>query len=455
MTAPSAWVNDANATLLTDLYELTMLQAYLEEDLDQQAVFDLFVRRLPANRNYLIACGLDDVLRYLETLHFTAEALEYLASLGQFSKEFLDWLGALRFGGDVYAVAEGTPIFADEPILEVVAPLPQAQLVETFLLNQISFQTMIASKAARVVTAAAGRDIVEFGLRRLHGTDAGMKAARACFVAGATSTSNVLAGQVYGIPVTGTMAHSYIEAHDAELDAFRAFASVFPQAILLVDTYDTLGGVGNVVRLAEELGDDFQIRGVRLDSGDLVQLAKASRRTLDEAGLHNVGIFASGSLDEYAVADLVAKEAPISGFGVGTRMGVSADAPFLDSAYKLVGYAGRARMKLSMNKSSLPSRKQVLRVESGLQASHDIIALHDEHLEGRPLLSKVMQAGKRLPTSRRSLPQIREHAHTELAKLPQRLLDLKPADPPYRVQLSPGLQAEIDQLRRDLEPVGG
>ena len=455
MTTRNAWVNDANAALLTDLYELTMLQAYLEESLDRQAVFDLFVRRLPANRNYLIACGLDDVLRYLETLHFTADALEYLASLGQFSKEFLGWLGAFRFDGDVYAVAEGTPIFADEPILVVVAPLPQAQLVETFLLNQISFQTMIASKAARVVTAAAGRDVVEFGLRRLHGTDAGMKAARACFVAGATSTSNVLAGQVYGIPVTGTMAHSYIEAHDAELDAFRAFASVFPQAILLVDTYDTLGGVRNVVRLAEELGDDFQIRGVRLDSGDLVQLAKASRRTLDEAGLHNVEIFASGSLDEYAVADLVAKEAPIAGFGVGTRMGISADAPFLDSAYKLVGYAGRARMKLSAEKSNLPGQKQVWRIESGSQASHDIIGLHDEGIDGRPLLSKVIQAGKRLPASHRSLPHIREHAHTELAKLPDRLTSLDAAQPPYRVELSAQLQGQIDRLRHDLEPVGG
>ncbi|MCZ6736155.1 MAG: nicotinate phosphoribosyltransferase [Planctomycetota bacterium] len=454
MTAPSAWVNDTNAALLTDLYELTMLQAYLEKGLDQQAVFDLFVRRLPANRNYLIACGLDDVLRYLETLHFTAEALEYLASLGQFSKKFLDWLGALRFGGDVYAVAEGTPIFADEPILEVVAPLPQAQLVETFLLNQINFQTMIASKAARVVTAAAGRDVVEFGLRRLHGTDAGMKAARACFVAGASSTSNVLAGQVYGIPVTGTMAHSYIEAHDSELDAFRAFASVFPQAILLVDTYDTLGGVGNVVRLAEELGDDFQIRGVRLDSGDLAALARESRRILDQAGLHDVEVFASGSLDEYAVADLVAKAAPIAGFGVGTRMGVSADAPCLDTAYKLVGYAGQARMKLSAEKSNLPGQKQVWRIESGSQASHDIIGLHDEGLEGRPLLCKLIQGGKRLPVSGRSLPQIREHAQTELANLPERLTSLDAAQPPYRVELSAQLQGQIDRLRHDLEPVG-
>ncbi|MCZ6446232.1 MAG: nicotinate phosphoribosyltransferase [Planctomycetota bacterium] len=454
MTAPSAWVNDTNAALLTDLYELTMLQAYLEKGLDQQAVFDLFVRRLPANRNYLIACGLDDVLRYLETLHFTAEALEYLASLGQFSKKFLDWLGALRFGGDVYAVAEGTPIFADEPILEVVAPLPQAQLVETFLLNQINFQTMIASKAARVVTAAAGRDVVEFGLRRLHGTDAGMKAARACFVAGASSTSNVLAGQVYGIPVTGTMAHSYIEAHDSELDAFRAFASVFPQAILLVDTYDTLGGVGNVVRLAEELGDDFQIRGVRLDSGDLAALARESRRILDQAGLHDVEVFASGSLDEYAVADLVAKAAPITGFGVGTRMGVSADAPCLDTAYKLVGYAGQARMKLSAEKSNLPGQKQVWRIESGSQASHDIIGLHDEGIDGRPLLVKVMQGGRRLPPGCVTLPQICDHAQSEMAKLPKRLLSVDSAQPSYCVELSLGLQVEIDRLRRDLQPIG-
>jgi nicotinate phosphoribosyltransferase len=436
--------------MLTDLYELTMLQAYYELGLADEAVFDLFVRRLPASRNFLVACGLDDVLHYLETLSFSDRALGYLASLGTFSESFLHELGSFRFEGDVYAVPEGTPVFANEPVLEVVAALPQAQLVETFVLNQVSFQTLIASKAARVVKAAHGHTVVEFGLRREHGTDAGMKAARACFVAGVGATSNVLAGQVYGIPVVGTMAHSYVEAHDTELESFRAWASVFPDSILLVDTYDTLEGVRNVIRLARELGDDFAVRGVRLDSGDLARLAGEARRLLDEAGLSGVEIFASGSLDEHIVADLVAAGAPITGFGVGTRLGVSADHPYLDTAYKLSGYAGQARMKLSTGKANLPGRKQVYRVESGSppQASHDLIALHDEPLEGRGLLVKVMEAGRRLPAAKADLAAINAHACGELARLPAALRTLAPADPPYRVELSPGLRAELDRLRK-------
>ncbi len=438
----SAWVDDGNAALLTDLYQLTMLQAYFREGLGDEAVFDLFVRRLPAERNYLIACGLDDALHYLESLSFSAEALGYLSSLGGFSKDFLASLADLRFRGDVWAVPEGTPVFANEPIVEVVAPLPEAQLVETFLLNQISFQTLVASKAARVVTAAGGRGVTEFGLRRLHGTDAGMKAARACFIAGVGATSNVLAGAVYGIPVTGTMAHSYVEAHDSELDAFRAFVSLYPDSILLVDTYDTLRGVENVVRLARELGEAFRVRAVRLDSGDLAGLAVEARRRLDDAGLEGVEIFASGSLDEYCVQRLIASGAPINGFGVGTRMGVSADQPSLDTAYKLVGYAGRPRMKLSTDKSNLPGRKQVFRTDT-----HDVIALHDEPGDGQALLLKVMEEGRRLPAGTRTLPQIAEHARAEAQRLPAALRRLEPADPPYRVDLSPGLAAEVERLR--------
>jgi nicotinate phosphoribosyltransferase len=436
--------------MLTDLYELTMLQAYMELGLADEAVFDLFVRRLPAGRNYLVACGLDDVLHYLETLSFSERALDYLASLGTFSRRFLDTLASFRFEGDVYAVPEGTPVFANEPILEVVASLPQAQLVETFVLNQISFQTLIASKATRVVTAAGGRKLVEFGLRREHGTDAGMKAARACFVAGVGATSNLLAGQAYGIPVVGTMAHSFVKAHDTEPEAFRAWASVFPDSILLVDTYDTLDGVRNVIRLAEELGEAFAVRGVRLDSGDLARLSADARCLLDEAGLGGVEIFASGSLDEHIVADLVAAGAPITGFGVGTRLGVSADHPYLDTAYKLSGYAGRARMKRSTGKANLPGRKQVYRVEAGSppKASYDVIALDHEPLEGRRLLVKVMEAGRRLPAGRADLAAIGEHARSEIARLPDALRTLAPADPPYPVKLSSGLKAELDRLRK-------
>ena len=251
------------------------------------------------------------------------------------------------------------------------------------------------------MTAAGGRGVTEFGLRRLHGTDAGMKAARACFIAGVGATSNVLAGAVYGIPVTGTMAHTYVEAHDSELDAFRAFVSLYPDSILLVDTYDTLRGVENVVRLARELGEAFRVRAVRLDSGDLAGLAVEARRRLDDAGLAGVEIFASGSLDEYCVQRLISSGAPINGFGVGTRMGVSADQPSLDTAYKLVGYAGRPRMKLSTDKSNLPGRKQVFRTDT-----HDVIALHDEPGDGQALLVKGMKAGRRLPAGTRTLPQI-------------------------------------------------
>ncbi len=452
MTAPRPWVDDTSAALFTDLYELTMLQAYLEKDLQEEAVFDLFIRRMPAKRNYLIACGLDDVLTYLETLSFSDDAIGYLRSLDLFSPRLLDWLGTFRFQGDVYALAEGTPVFAAEPIVQVVAPLPEAQLIETFLLNQISFQTLIASKAARVVTAAGDRTVVDFGLRRMHGTDAGMKAARACYAAGITATSNVLAGRVYGIPVSGTMAHSFVESHDRELDAFRAFASIYPQSILLVDTYDTLEGVRNVVRLARELGDGFRVRGVRLDSGDLAKLAVEARQILDDAGLGGVGIFASGGLDESSVADLLARGAPISGFGVGTRMGVSADQPYLDSVYKISAYAHTGRLKLAEGKETLPGHKQVFRVETESRASHDVIGLHDEPIAGRPLLAKVMEEGVRLPAGHVSLSEIRAHAHTALATLPERLRSLQPADPPYEVRLSAGLEAEMERLKRIMRP---
>ncbi len=455
MTAPGAWVDDASAALLTDLYELTMLQAYVEEGLTGEAVFDLFVRRLPGNRNYLVACGLDNVLHYLETVRFSPEALGYLRSLEQFSKGFVEWLEIFRFRGDVYAVPEGTPVFANEPIMQVVASLPEAQLIETFALNQIHLQTLMASKAARVVAAAGGRTVIDFGLRRMHGADAGLKAARAFSIVGVAATSNVLAGQVYGLPVVGTMGHSYVEVHDDELEALRAFGSVYPEAILLVDTYDTLEGVRKVIRLARELGDAFGARGVRLDSGDLAALSREARRMLDEAGLQRVEIFASGSLDENAIADLLAAGAPITGFGVGGRMGVSEDAPCLDTAYKLAAYDGKPRMKLSPDKANLPGRKQVFRVERAGEASHDVIGLHDEENEGRPLLEPVMKQGRRLEAGRRSLESIRARYREESAKLPGRLLGLDAADPPYRIDRSPGVEDEIDRLRRELEPAAG
>jgi nicotinate phosphoribosyltransferase len=446
---PSAWVNDSNAVLLTDLYELAMLQAYFEEGMEKEAVFELFPRRLPERRNYLVACGLDDVLHYLETLSFPPEAIAGLSRLGRFSDRFLERLARLRFSGDVYAVPEGTVVFGGEPLVEVVAPLPEAQLAETFLMNQVHFQTLAASKAARVVTAAAGRAVVDFGVRRMHGTDAGMKAARAFFIAGIQSTSNVLAGVTYGIPVAGTMAHSYVQAHADETEAFRAFARVFPDTVLLVDTYDTLEAVRKVVALAREMGDRFRISSVRLDSGDLDALSKAARRILDDGGLRDVSLFASSSLDEYAIAKLLAGGAPIAGFGVGTHMGVSEDAPYLDMAYKLVEYDGVGRTKLSPKKPILPGRKQVFRTLARGEAAGDVIAGHEEVLDGRPLLVQVMKSGRRTAAGRETLLVARDRARRELAELPTRLRALEAASPPYPVRVSAALEAEHERVSEE------
>src|SRR5436190_1215285 len=391
MTSP--WVNDSNAALLTDLYELTMLQSYFHEGMNGAAVFDLFVRRLPEQRNYLVACGLEHVLAYLETLSFSQEAVSYLESLNRFSGEFLKSLADFRFTGDIYAVPEGTMVFADEPIIEVVAPLPQAQLIETFVMNQIQVATLAATKAARIVRAARGKPVIDFGVRRMHGADAGIKEPRAFHIAGVAATSNVLAGRLYGIPVAGTMAHSYIQAFEDELEAFRKFVTQFPEAILLVDTYDTVAGIRNVIELAREMGPNFRVSGIRLDSGNIAQLAVEGRRLLDSAGLNQVKIFASNSLDEYSIEELLNSGAPIDGFGVGGRMGVSSDAPMLDTAYKLVEYAGRATMKLSSDKGSLPGRKQIFR------GTGDVIALADEKLSGQPLLLKYKENGvRKIPT---------------------------------------------------------
>ncbi|MCE9671698.1 nicotinate phosphoribosyltransferase [Myxococcus stipitatus] len=424
---------EPDIALLTDLYELTMTEAYLAEGQWDEAVFSLFVRRLPARRNYLLAAGLEDALEGLERLRFSPEDLEWLASQGRFSDRLLGWLERFRFSGDVDAMPEGTPVFAQEPLLEVRAPLPEAQLVETYLLNQLHLQTLVASKAARVVEAAAGRPVMEFGLRRIHGTDAGLKAARAAYLAGVDSTSNVLAGKRYGIPLAGTMAHSYVQSHDDELQAFRDFTRVHPDATLLVDTYDTLRGVQHAIRLARERGEDFRVPALRLDSGDLLALSKAARELLDEAGLEQVRLIASGALDEDRVAELLARGAPLDGFGVGTAMGVSADAPSLDMAYKLVEYAGRPRVKLSEGKVLLPGAKQVYRQESRGVAHGDVLARRSDVARGRPLLKPVMRAGRRMPGATPTLEEARAYARREVARLPPEVRALPPAHPAYPV----------------------
>jgi len=437
--------------LFTDLYELTMMQSYYAQDMHDRAAFSLFVRELPEQRNYLLAAGLEDALAYLENLRFDEADIAYLRDLGKFTPAFLDWLKDFRFTGDVYAVPEGTPVFENEPLLEIEAPVAQAQLVETAVMNIVHVQTLLASKAARVVEAAQGRAVVDFGARRIHGRDAAMKAARAYHIAGVNATSNVEAGREYGIEVSGTMAHSYIEAFANEAEAFAAFTRSYPETVLLVDTYDTIQGVQNVIDLAGKLGEDFKVRAIRLDSGDLLDLSRKARAMLDEAGLQDVGVFASGGLDEYKIAELLAAGAPIEGFGVGTAMGVSEDAPSLEIAYKLTAYAGEGRLKLSPGKASFPGLKQVFRHESpDGHALRDTLGLRREELEGRPLSECVMREGKRIKPAP-SLDVVRTYAAEQIAALPPEIRVLEPAEPPYPVKISTALEDYTEEVRAYLK----
>lgn len=462
MSAGLSWpdgpVTEAELCLVTDLYELTMLQTYFEEGENGPAVFEMFFRSLPPSRNFLVFAGLGTVLQYLAHLRFTPRILESLERTALFRPAFLDYLARFRFRGDIWALAEGTPCFAREPVLQVHATLPEAQFVETLILNQIHLQTVIASKAIRVVLAAQGRPVVDFGLRRAHGLDAGLKLVRAAFIAGVESTSHVLAGLRYDIPLRGTMAHSAIQALGDDLTAFRAFARSDPHTICLVDTFDTMAGVEAVIRLRDELGEAFQVRGIRLDSGDLAALAIAARTRLDAAGLAQLIIFASGNLDEYEIQRLLSRNAPIDGFGVGTRMDVSADAPALDCAYKLAEYGGEGCMKLSAGKVGLPGAKQIFR-EGGKDGPvrGDHIGLRTEKGPGQALLRPVMKGGKILPDALPSLPEIRDHCRSAVAVLPGPCRDLTPA-PPYPVQVSPRLaawQAEIAaRIRKRIAALG-
>lgn len=429
--------------LFTDLYELSMAQAYWHEGFTDEAVFSLFFRKLPRDRGYVIAAGLDDVLEGLQSWSYDREALKYLATLPGFRNKFLHWLGELRFTGDVWAVPEGTPVFPQEPLLEIRAPIAQAQLVESFVMNQIHLQSVLATKASRVVAAAAGRPVVDFAMRRMHGADAALQGARAFYIGGAAATSDVAAGQRYGIPVNGTMAHAFVQAHDRELDAFREYATLYPETTLLVDTYDTLEGVRNVIRLAEELGEDFRISAIRLDSGDLAALAHQARAMLDDAGLERVRIVASGGLDEHEIARLLEAEAPIDGFGVGTSMGVSEDAPTLDLAYKLTSYGGSGRFKSAPGKAVYPGRKQIFRFAEG-GAVEDTVARHDEDHPGDPLLSLVMQGGERR-TAPDSLDAIQARCSAALQQLPTAARRLRQPQP-IPVRISEALQRDQAEL---------
>jgi nicotinate phosphoribosyltransferase len=429
--------------LLTDLYELNMAASYLRRGMRGPATFSLFVRDLPPDRGFLVAAGLEDGLDFLTSFSFAEEDLAYLADTLEFDARTIAAFRDVRFTGDVWAVPEGRIVFADEPLLEVTAPIAEAQLVETYLLNQITFQTTLASKAARCVLAARGRGLVDFAFRRTQGVEASMAVARTSAMVGFAATSNVEAARRYGLQAAGTMAHSFVEAFPNEADAFRAFAQDFPtRTTFLVDTFDTLDGVRKAIEVVRELGLSDRL-GIRLDSGDLDALARASRRILDDAELAQVRIFASGGLDEFELERLTAAGAPIDAFGVGTKMGVSADAPYLDSVYKLVEYEDRAVLKLSPGKVTAPGAKQVFR-GAGMA---DVIGLRDEHPPDgtQPLLEPAMRGGRRLRPSD-SLAAANRRFRADLAELPEAARRIRDPEP-----CLPERSAKLAKLARAVE----
>jgi nicotinate phosphoribosyltransferase len=434
-------VNIDYGPLLTDRYQLTMLQAYWQHGMHETAVFEFFVRKLPERRNFLVAAGLDQALAFLEDAAFSADDVEWLAAAQHFRPDFLRWLKDLRFTGDVNAMPEGTVFFPNEPILQVVAPLPEAQLVETRLINLLNFPTAVASKAARSVLAAPDKLLVEFGLRRAQGAEAALMAARASYIGGFQGTSNVLAGRLFQIPLYGTMAHSFVQAHDDEITAFEHFAdSNSGDIVLLIDTYHTETAARKVTRLATTLKErGVRIKGVRIDSGDLLKHAVRVRGILDEARLHEVTIFASGNLDEYTLRDLISSGAPIDGFGIGTKLDTCSDAPYLDCAYKLQEYAGRPRRKHSEGKATWPGRKQVYRtLDDSDRMVSDVLTFRHEAPDADGLLVPVMRGGKRLAKPQ-PLAALRQHAATQLARLPDRLRTLDGAEP-FAVTISASLR---------------
>ena len=435
-----------SSLLLTDLYQLNMLQAYRDAGMTATAVFEFFVRKLPRGRGFLVAAGLEQVVEFLETARFGEAELEWLAASGRFGGTLLEDLARWRFTGDVHAMPEGTAFFPDEPILRVTAPLPEAQLVESRIINLLHFQTLIASKAARMVLAAPGKTLIDFGLRRAHGAEAGLLAARASYLAGFVGSATTLAMPRFGVPIFGTMAHSFIQAHDDEVQAWLNFARARPEhTTLLIDTYDTERGAARVVALAPRLAElGIKIRGVRLDSGDLAEHARKVRQILDQGGLREVAIFASGGLDETVLQRHVAAGVPIDGYGIGTSLTTSEDAPALDCAYKLQEYAGKPKRKRSEGKATWPGRKQVFRryAEDGAMAG-DVLALEDDAAAGEALLLPIMRQGERLALP--SLDDGRRLAREQLERLPAHLRRLD-SEPAYSVEISARLQALAREL---------
>lgn len=442
MDKPGA-LSKKETALFTDLYELNMAQSYLQNQMSGQATFSLFVRSSAANRPYLVTAGLEDVLNYLEDFSVSPDAIDYLDSTGIFANDFLNFLENLTFTGSVRAIPEGRIYFYNEPIMEITAPIIEAQILETLIINQVNLQSILATKAARCHWSAKGRPIVDFSLRRTHGVDAGMKAARCSYMVGFQSTSNILAGKIYGIPVSGTMAHSYVTSFELEIDSFRSFAKSFPNStILILDTYDTVLAAKKAVQIAHEMETQgLRLRGVRLDSGDLINLSRIVRQTLDDAKLDYVTIIVSGGLDEFEIERLIDANAPIDGFGVGTRMGTSSDAPWLDMSYKLVRYDGRPVIKLSTGKTSLADEKQVFRLrDSHGKLRGDIIGILDEPLpepDAEALLETFMEDGKLVRTLP-SLNDLRDRFQRDFSALKDRFKDLRNS-PKYPVKLSKSL----------------
>ncbi len=440
----SLFLNNENICMATDLYQLTMVAGYFERGINHKSTFELFVRDLPKNRSYLIAAGLEQAIDYLRNLRFTAEYLKYLKNLPVFknvSRAFFEYLREFRFRGDLYAVPEGTAIFANEPIIRVTASMIEAQIIETYLLSMINYQTLIASKASRVVHAADGRGVIDFGTRRAHGPQAGVLAARACFIGGCEGTSNVLAAYELGIPPIGTVAHSWIMAYDDEYESFQDFHKVFPDnTILLIDTYDTIKGVKLATRIGKKL------KGVRLDSGNITLLSKRVRKILDDAGLEHVEITASGDLNEYKISQMLAKGACIDSFGVGTEMVTSKDVPALGGGRIMVEKEQEGRlvpkMKFRKEKETCPSKKQVYRIlnKRGL-FKKDIIGLVDEEFDAKELLQPVVKKGKlvyKIPT----VQQIQRIAAKNISQLPDKFKDLD-CKTAYPVTIS----KRLEQLR--------
>ncbi len=442
------FVDESNMVLLTDLYELTMAQSYFDAKMNGVAVFDFFVRNLK-KRSYLLSAGLEQVIYYLENLKFSKEDIEYLKTTGKFSDDFLDYLKSFRFTGNLYAVDEGEIVFENEPILTIEAPLIEAQIVETFIINTMQISTLVATKALRCYSVAGKSLLVDFGLRRAHGTDAGMKAARSAYIGGFIGTSNVLASKCFGIPFFGTMAHSFILAHKDEKEAFTHFLKSYPEnSTLLVDTFDTIKGVENAVEAVKRSGLK-SFRGIRLDSGEIVKLAKECRGILDRAGFEDTMIFVSGGLNEYKIKEYLDAETPIDGWGVGTELVVSADVPFLDCAYKLVEYDNEPKIKLSPKKVTLPGKKQIFRKYSDGIIKSDTIGLDDEDIDGLPLMKRYIFAGE-LQRDLPSLDEIRKKALDSFDTLPPELKDIN-SDEAIKPSLGSKLQKLLNSLKIELE----